>query len=78
MKPLTLWLTKCHGGRYLLTVLPPRIHRIRGTPHMDAFEELGEPIATRYLCEAGIVRLIGAPLPALTPTRIRLSAELVA
>lgn len=58
-------------------MLKPRMHRIRGTPHMDAYEVAGEMIAVRYLCEAGVVALIGAPLPPLTPRKIDLRASLI-
>lgn len=74
---MRLWLTKCHGGRYLLTVFRPTIHRIRGTPHDDAYEIPGEPIAVRYLCEPGVKALIGTTLEPLTPTRIRLTGALL-
>lgn len=74
---MKLWLTKCHGGRYLLTALRPTISRIRGTEFLDAFERVGEPIAVRYLCEAGVVSLLGTTLPELTPTKIEINASLL-
>ena len=74
---MKLWLTKCHGGRYLLTALKPTIARIRGTEYYDAFEHVGEPIAVRYLCEMGVVSLLGITLPELTPTKIELDAKVL-
>lgn len=44
---------------------------------MDAFEHVGEPIAVRYLCEAGIVALLGETLPELTPTKIEIEAKIL-
>lgn len=70
---MKLYLTKCHGGRYLLTVLRPGIARIRGTNHLDAFEQLGEPIAVRHLCEDGVRALFGFTLEPLTPTRVQVA-----
>ncbi len=75
---MKLWLTKCHGGRYLLTVFKPTIARIRGTEYFDAFERVGEPIAVRYLCEAGIVSLFKTTLPPLTPTKIEITGSFLA
>ena len=74
---MKLWLTKVHGGRYLVTALKPIIARIRGTPHMDAFERVGEPIAVRYLCEGGIKSLLGTTLEPLVPTKVEVTAELL-
>ncbi len=72
---MRLWLTKCHGGRYLLTVLKPTIHRIRGTRDMDAFEVPGEPICVKHLCEPGIRAMLGRTLEPLKPERIELTAK---
>jgi hypothetical protein len=72
---MKLWLTQCHGGRCLMTVLKPTIASIRGTEHLDAFEQVGEPIAVRYLCEGGIKALLGTMPEPLTPTRIELTAR---
>lgn len=72
---MKLWLTKCHGGRYLLTVLKPTIHRIRGTRNLDAYEVPGEPIAVRYLCEPGVRALLGRTLEPLQSERIELTAK---
>jgi hypothetical protein len=78
---MKLWLTRCNGGRYLLTVLKPKIAPIKGVydenglPVEDAFEVTGEPIAVRYLCEGGIRSLFGRTLPPLTPTKIELEAR---
>lgn len=72
---MKLWLTQCDGGRFILTVFRPKIARIRGTERLDAFESIGEPIAVRYLCQPGILSLMGKLPPPLTPTRIELSAK---
>ncbi len=60
----------------MLTLLKPKIARIRGTNRMDAFEAVGEPIAVRHLCEPGVQTLLGRTLPPLTPTKITLTALL--
>jgi len=72
-----LWLTRCHGDRYMLTYLPPVIARIVGTRHHDAFEDSGEPISIRHLCEGGVMAQLGLtqPLKPLTPTRVWLAME---
>lgn len=74
---MRLWLTKCDGGRYLLTALPPVIACIRGTTRHDAFERTGEPIAVRYLCEPGIVSALGRALPPLVPTKVELHLKII-
>lgn len=43
----------------MITYLRPIIAQIRGTQILDAFEELGEPVATKHLCEAGVKSLFG-------------------
>lgn len=72
-----MWLTRVHGGRYLITLFEPVIAKIRGTDHLDAFERVGEPIAIRYLCEGGVKSFIGEHLPPLTPTRVELSVTIL-
>lgn len=78
---MKLWLTRCHGGRYILTALKPTITQIRGFrgPNgeeiFDAFERPGEPIAVRYLCEGGIRSLFKKDFPYLTPVKIELTAK---
>lgn len=78
---MKLWLTRCHGGRYLLTAMKPLILPIRGykteagEPVYDAFERGGEPIAVRYLCEGGIRSLFKKDFPFLTPIKIEISAS---
>lgn len=78
---MKLWLTRCYGGRYILTALKPTITQIRGLrgPNgeeiLDAFERPGEPIAVRYLCEGGIRSLFGKDFPLLQPTKIDLTAK---
>lgn len=74
---MKIFLTRVHGGRYLLTALKPIIRTIRGTPHLDAFSQPGEPIDVRHLCAAGIVALLGHELPELTPTKITIEASVV-
>lgn len=78
---MKLWLTRCYGGRYLLTAMKPFILPIRGVkgpdgqPVMDAFERGGEPIAVRYLCEGGVRSLFGHDFPFLEPTKIEITAK---
>ncbi len=78
---MKLWLTRCYGGRYILTALKPTITQIRGLkgPNgetiSDAFERPGEPIAVRYLCEGGIRSLFGKDFPLLQPVKIDLTAK---
>ena len=78
---MKLWLTRCDGGRYLLTALKPKILPIRGKRTAsgglvyDAFDREGEPIAVRYLCEDGIRALFGEALPPLTPTKVEITAK---
>lgn len=59
----------------MLTYLPPTIERIRGTKDMDAFEQVGEPIGIRHLCEGGIKSLFGHLPEPLTPVRIEIAAR---
>jgi hypothetical protein len=81
---MKLWLTRCNGGRYLLTALRPTISPIRGFRDpdghqvMDAFEHDGEPIAVRYLCEGGIKTLFGKEFPYLIPVKVELEAHEIA
>ncbi len=78
---MKLWLTRVHGGRYILTALRPTITQIKGfktdkgEPIFDAFERPGEPIAVRYLCEGGIKSLFGKDFPYLEPIKIELTAK---
>lgn len=78
---MKLWLTRCYGGRYILTALKPTITQIRGLkgPNgeqiFDAFERPGEPIAVRYLCEGGIRSLFKKDFPLLVPVKIDLTAK---
>jgi hypothetical protein len=72
-----LWLTKCDGGRYMLTALCPTIARIRGTTKMDAFERVGEPINVKHLCEPGIKAFLGVELEPLEPTKIEITGKLL-
>jgi hypothetical protein len=74
---MKLWLTRCHGGRYLLTRKLPVLAKIEGTNDLDAFEQPGEPISVKHLCEPGVIALLGAALPPLTPTKIDLIAHRV-
>ncbi len=74
---MKLWLTKCHGGRYMLTALKPTIGRIRGTPNHDAFERMGEPVSARHLCEFGVTALFQTTVPPLTPTRVELNGKIL-
>jgi hypothetical protein len=74
---MKLWLTKCHGGRYMLTALSPKIASIRGTPHRDAFERAGEPVSARHLCEPGVLKIFGAILEPLIPTRVELHGTIL-
>lgn len=69
------WLTRCFGGRSMLTTLKPVIHRIYGTRHLDAFEAPGEPTAIRHLCEGGVRRLFGFLPDPLVSVHVRLTAE---
>lgn len=73
---MKLWLTRCHGGRYILTLLKPEIAQIRGTHIMDAFERIGEPIAVKHLCAAGVKSLMGVELEELVPTKVEITARL--
>jgi hypothetical protein len=68
------YLTKVHGGRYLLTRLAPIVRTIRGTQTLDAFSQPGEPLDVRHLCEPGVVAMLGHTLEPLMPTKIKLSA----
>lgn len=78
---MKLWLTRCHGGRFILTALKPTITQIRGFKNpdgsaiYDAFERPGEPIAVRYLCEGGIKSLFKKEFPYLKPIKIELTAK---
>lgn len=72
---MKLWLTKCHGGRYMMTFMPPVIAQIRGSKHDDAFEQVGEPIAVRHLCEDGVRSLFGFTLEPLVPTRVEVAGR---
>jgi hypothetical protein len=72
---MKLWLTRCHGGRYMVTNHQPIIQRITGTRDLDAFESPGEPVGVRHLCEGGIESLLGHVPEPLTPVRIELTAR---
>lgn len=61
----------------MLTLFRPTIAAIRGTSHLDAFERVGEPIAVKHLCEAGVKSLLGCDLEMLTPTKVEIGAKLV-
>lgn len=68
------YLTKVHGGRYMVTLFKPIIRTIRGTTHLDAFSVPGEPIDVRHLCAPGIKALLGYELEPMVPTKIELTA----
>ena len=72
---MKLWLTRCHGGRCIVTYHKPIIQRIFGTRNFDAFEHPGEPVGVRHLCEGGIESLLGHVPEPLTPVRIELTAR---
>lgn len=74
---MILYLTRCNGGRYMMTLLEPSIHRILGTSFEDVFEAHGDPITVRYMCEEGIKRALGTTLAPLTPTKVKLTLELI-
>lgn len=78
-EPITheMWLTRCRGGRSMLTCLKPVVKRIYGTRHLDAFAAHGEPIEVKHLCEAGVLRQFGELPELLVPRRVRLAAEFV-
>lgn len=74
---MKLWLTKCHGGRYCLTKRPPVLHKIDGTKHIDAFDQPGEPVSVRHLCEPIVQMILGRTLEPLTPTKIEIAARVL-
>lgn len=74
---MKLWLTRVFGDRYLLTALKPTIRTIRGTQHLDAFSQPGEPIDVRHLCAPGIKALLGVELEPLTPTKVEVTASVL-
>lgn len=78
---MKLWLTPCRGGRGLLTFIPPVIARIKGSPHEDAFEQVGEPIAIKHLCEDGMQSALkehGQVLgPPLQPRRVEMTLRYI-
>lgn len=61
----------------MLTALKPQIARILGTPHEDAFETLGEPIAVRGLCPDGVRALFDVELEELESVRVELSGNVI-
>lgn len=66
------WLTQCHSKAYMITLLRPKIAKIRGTQHLDAFERIGEPFIVKHMCAAGIRSMFGREFAPLTPTRVNL------
>jgi hypothetical protein len=75
-KPRILWLTKVDGGRYLITKTKPVRGRILGT-RKDEMDAPFDPLAFRHICEASVIYLSGKVLPPLTPTRIRMTVEIL-
>lgn len=65
-----MWLTRCHGGRSMLTYLEPVIDRIHGTRILDAYARYREPIEVKHLCEAGVMRQFGMLPVLLIPRRV--------
>lgn len=72
-----MWLTRCHGGRSMLTYLKPVIDRIYGTRILDAFAAVGEPTEVKHLCEAGVRKQFGELPEMLIPRRVRMTCEFV-
>ena len=79
---ITAYWTEVHGDRVLLTMNPPTIAPIKHTTILDAFSIVGEQLDVRHLCREGTRRAInsrktGKVLAPLTPTRVRMTFEVL-
>ena len=74
---MKIFLTRVRGGRYMFTALPPIRARIRGTPHEDMFERIGEPIAVKHLCPDGVKSFFGVDLQELETVRVEVTARIL-
>lgn len=74
---MKLWLTRRHGGLYMLTAFKPVVARVRGTDHSDAYMRIGEPIGVNGLCPEGVRSLFGVALDELEMIQVQLTGRIV-
>ncbi len=55
---MKLWLTRTSRDACMLTTLPPVYETVNGTDRTKVFVRYGDPIGTKNLCMAGILKLM--------------------